>query len=150
MGATLTQHPELARAVVARVGIYDMLRVELGPNGEFNTTEFGSVKDEAQFKALYAYSPYHRVTGGTRYPAVLLTTGENDGRVEPWQSRKMAAARSHDAACTLSRALLNVSSPASGHGATISRDSRAGRLDQSTPASHASVSPMTRPSAQPL
>jgi prolyl oligopeptidase len=91
MGAMITQHPELERAVVSWVGIYDMLRVELDPNGQFNTTEFGSVKDEAQFKALYAYSPYHHVRDGTKYPAVLMITGENDGRVNPMQSRKMAA-----------------------------------------------------------
>src|SRR6185369_15703073 len=65
MGAFLTQHPDLARAVVSHVGIYDSLRTELEPNGEFNITEFGTVKDEAQFKALYAYSPYHRVVDGT-------------------------------------------------------------------------------------
>ena len=45
MGAMLTQHPELFRAVVSHVGIYDMLRVELDPNGAFNMTEFGTVKD---------------------------------------------------------------------------------------------------------
>src|SRR6202022_4370 len=59
MGAALTQRPDLFRAVVSFVGIYDMLRVELDPNGAFNVTEFGSVKDPEQFKALYAYSPYH-------------------------------------------------------------------------------------------
>ena len=75
MGATLTQHPDLMRAVVSRVGIYDMLRVELGANGEFNTTEFGSVKDAEQFKALYAYSPYHHVKAGTRYPGGLADHG---------------------------------------------------------------------------
>jgi len=91
MGAFLTQRPDLARVVVSRVGIYDMLRVELDPNGAFNVTEFGTVKDPEQFKALYAYSPFHRVRDGVRYPAVLLTTGENDGRVNPFQSRKMAA-----------------------------------------------------------
>ena len=64
MGAVITQHPELARAVVSAVGIYDMVRVELDPNGAFNTTEFGTVKDPAQFKALYAYSPYHHVQKG--------------------------------------------------------------------------------------
>src|ERR1035437_8468993 len=64
MGAFLTQRPDLARAVVSRVGIYDMLRVELDPNGAFNTTEFGSVKDEDQFKALHTYSPYHHVKDG--------------------------------------------------------------------------------------
>src|SRR4029077_1642351 len=61
MGALITQHPELMRAVVSFVGIYDMLRVELAPNGAFNVTEFGTVKNPDQFKALYAYSPYHHV-----------------------------------------------------------------------------------------
>jgi prolyl oligopeptidase len=61
MGAMITQHPDLFHAVVSAVGIYDMLRVELAPNGAFNVTEFGTVKDRDQFKALYAYSPYHHV-----------------------------------------------------------------------------------------
>jgi prolyl oligopeptidase len=91
MGASFTEHPELFRAVVSQVGIYDMLRVELDPNGLFNTTEFGSVKDEAQFKALYAYSPYHHVVDGAHYPAIFMATGENDGRVNPMHSRKMIA-----------------------------------------------------------
>ena len=91
MGAVLTQHPELAHAVVSAVGIYDSLRTELEPNGAFNVTEFGSVKDPAQFKALYAYSPYHNVHDGEKYPAILFLTGENDGRVAPYNSRKMIA-----------------------------------------------------------
>jgi prolyl oligopeptidase len=91
MGAALTQRPDLFRAVVSYVGIYDMLRVELDPNGAFNVTEFGTVKDPAQFKALYAYSPYHHVKDGTKYPAILFLTGENDHRVNPMQSRKMTA-----------------------------------------------------------
>ena len=91
MGAALTQHPELYHAVVSMVGIYDMLRVELSPNGAFNVTEFGTVKEPDPFKALYAYSPYHHVEDGTQYPAILLTTGDNDARVDPMQSRKMAA-----------------------------------------------------------
>ena len=91
MGAALTQRPDLFRAVVSYVGIYDMLRVELDPNGEFNVTEFGTVKDSEQFKALYTYSPYHHVQDGTRYPATLFPTGENDHRVNPMQSRKMTA-----------------------------------------------------------
>ena len=68
-----------------------MLRVELDPNGAFNVTEFGTVKDADQFKALYAYSPYHHVTDGTKYPAIFLLTGDNDGRVNPANSRKMTA-----------------------------------------------------------
>jgi prolyl oligopeptidase len=91
MGAMITQHPDLFRAVVSSVGIYDMLRVELAPNGAFNVTEFGTVKSPEQFKALYAYSPYHHVLDGTKYPAVLMMTGANDGRVAPYHSRKMTA-----------------------------------------------------------
>jgi prolyl oligopeptidase len=91
MGAMITQHPDLFRAVVSSVGIYDMLRVELAPNGAFNVTEFGTVKDPDQFKALYAYSPYHHVVDGTKYPGVLMMTGANDGRVAPYHSRKMTA-----------------------------------------------------------
>jgi prolyl oligopeptidase len=91
MGAALTQHPELFRAVVSRVGIYDMLRVERDPNGAFNTTEFGSTSNYAQFKALLAYSPYHHVVQGTHYPAIFMSTGQNDGRVNPMHSRKMIA-----------------------------------------------------------
>jgi prolyl oligopeptidase len=77
--------------VLAHVGIYDMLRVELTPNGQFNTTEYGTVKDPEQFKAMYAYSPYHQVKNGTKYPSVLFTSGENDPRVDPFHSRKMVA-----------------------------------------------------------
>ena len=91
MGAALTQRADLFRAVVSLVGIYDMLRVELDPNGLFNTTEYGSVKDPEQFKALYAYSPYHHVQAGTAYPAIFMATGETDGRVNPAHSRKMTA-----------------------------------------------------------
>ena len=91
MGAAVTQHPEAMRAVVSEVGIYDTLRWETQPNGEFNVTEFGSTKDPAQFKALYDYSPLLRVKDGVKYPAVLLTTGDNDGRVAPYESRKLAA-----------------------------------------------------------
>lgn len=91
MGAFLTQHPNDVRAVVAHVGIYDSLRTELEPNGAFNVTEFGTVKDQDQFKALYAYSPYHHVVDGAKYPAVLFLTGDHDGRVNPYNSRKMTA-----------------------------------------------------------
>jgi prolyl oligopeptidase len=114
MGAFLTQRPDLARAVVSRVGIYDMLRVELDPNGAFNTTEFGSVKDQDQFKALYAYSPYHHVKDGAAYPAVLFPCGENDGRVNPAQSRKMTARL--QAATTSGLPILLRMTTTAGHG----------------------------------
>ncbi|MFZ1684193.1 MAG: prolyl oligopeptidase family serine peptidase [Candidatus Zixiibacteriota bacterium] len=114
MGAALTQHPELFRVVISYVGIYDMLRVELSPNGEFNTTEFGTVKDKAQFDALYAYSPYHHVVDGKAYPAVLFLTGENDGRVDPANSRKMTARL--QAASGSDQPILLRQSSTSGHG----------------------------------
>ncbi|GDY21548.1 peptidase S9 [Verrucomicrobiota bacterium] len=114
MGAFLTQNPALARAVVAHVGIYDMLRVELDPNGAFNVTEFGTVKDPAQFRALRAYSPFHNVTDGTKYPAVFFLAGETDGRVNPANSRKMTARL--QAATASGRPVLVRLSSASGHG----------------------------------
>jgi prolyl oligopeptidase len=114
MGAMLTQHPDLVRAVVSAVGIYDMLRVELAPNGAFNVTEFGTVKDPDQFKALYAYSPYHHVTDGTNYPSILFMTGANDGRVAPYHSRKMLARLSE--ANTSGNPILLRTSTSSGHG----------------------------------
>jgi prolyl oligopeptidase len=114
MGAMITQYPDFMRAVVSQVGIYDMLRVELAPNGAFNVTEFGTVKNPEQFKALYAYSPYHHVVDGTRYPSILMMTGANDGRVAPYHSRKMVA-RLDEANKSENPILLRTSSSA-GHG----------------------------------
>ena len=91
MGTVLTQHPELFRAVVSHVGIYDMLRAELDPNGTFSTAEFGSVQDAAQFEALFAYSPYHHVSNNVPYPSVLMLASAQDARVNPAHSRKMVA-----------------------------------------------------------
>ena len=114
MGAFLTQHPALARAVVAHVGLYDMLRVELDPNGAFNVTEFGTVKDPAHFRALHAYSPFHNVKDGTKYPAVFFLAGETDGRVNPAHSRRMTARL--QAATASENPILVRLSAASGHG----------------------------------
>jgi len=114
MGAMITQHPDLMDAVVSSVGIYDMLRVELAPNGAFNVTEFGTVKNPEQFKALYAYSPYHHVIDGTKYPAILMMTGANDGRVAPYHSRKMIARL--EAADKSNKPVLLRTSSSAGHG----------------------------------
>jgi prolyl oligopeptidase len=122
MGAVLTERPELFAAVVSHVGIYDMLRVELSPNGAFNVPEFGSVQDPALFRALRAYSPYHNVKDGTRYPPVLLLTGANDPRVDPMHSRKMAA-RLQAATAGRSLVLLRASA-GSGHGIGTGLDER--------------------------
>ncbi|HLP84517.1 MAG TPA: prolyl oligopeptidase family serine peptidase [Phycisphaerales bacterium] len=112
MGSQIVQHPELYKCVVSHVGIYDMLRVELSPNGAFNITEFGTVTNPDQFKALYAYSPYHNVRENIKYPPVLFLTGANDPRVDPMQSRKMTAKLQEVGATALLRTSGNT-----GHGA---------------------------------
>jgi prolyl oligopeptidase len=115
MGAALTQHPEQYRAVVSMVGIYDMIRHEtVFANGPYNVSEYGSVKDAAQFKATLAYSPLQNVKAGTAYPAVLFTTGANDPRVAPWQSRKFTAAL--QTATTSDQPILLLTRMNAGHG----------------------------------
>ncbi|NTX08397.1 prolyl oligopeptidase family protein [Myxococcus sp. CA040A] len=114
MGAVVTQHPEAYGAVVARVGLYDMLRSERTSNGQFNVTEYGTVKDPEQFKALLAYSPVHNVKDGTKYPPVLFTSGANDPRVDPFHSRKMVA-RMQTATAAKSPILLRADAE-TGHG----------------------------------
>ncbi|NII55714.1 prolyl oligopeptidase family serine peptidase [Luteibacter sp. SG786] len=115
MGAALTQHPEQYRAVVGAVGIYDVPRHETAfANGPYNVSEYGSVSDPAVAKAMLAYSPLHNVKKGTKYPAVLLTTGANDPRVAPWQSRKFAAALQD--ASTSGQPVLLLTRMNAGHG----------------------------------
>ncbi len=114
VGAMITQHPDLFQAAVSSVGIYDMLRNELTPNGTFNVPEYGTVEDKAQFEALYAYSPYHHVRAGAAYPAVLFMTGANDPRVDPLHSRKMTARL--QAASASGKPILLRTSSTTGHG----------------------------------
>jgi prolyl oligopeptidase len=114
MGAILTQFPDMFKATVAMVGLYDMIRSELTPNGSFNIPEYGTVEDEDQFRALYAYSPYHNVKDETAYPAVLFMTGANDPRVDPMHSRKMTA-RLQEATTSVAPILLRTSA-GTGHG----------------------------------
>jgi len=110
---TMALYPDVMAAVVSHVGISDALRTELSPNGAFNITEFGTVKDKKQFRGMYAYSPFHKIRDGVAYPAVLSLTGLNDPRVEPWQSFKMTARL--QATGTSRPVLLRVSTQ-SGHG----------------------------------
>lgn len=91
IGGAITQRPELFAAANSAVGISDMLRMEFTPNGPPNIPEFGTVTDAGHFKTMFAISPYHRVVDGTAYPAVIVTTGANDPRVDAWMPGKMAA-----------------------------------------------------------
>jgi prolyl oligopeptidase len=90
-GAVLTQRPDLFRAAIVAVPLLDMLRYQYFLMARYWVPEYGSAEDAEQFKYLYAYSPYHHVRAGTRYPAVFLTAGEHDNRVHALHARKMAA-----------------------------------------------------------
>lgn len=92
VGAAMTQRPELFRVVVCSRPVLDMMRKHLSEVGRINAGEFGSPEDPEQFKYLLAYSPYHNVHDGTRYPSVVFVTGDLDSRVDPMQARKMCAA----------------------------------------------------------
>ena len=115
IGRAITTQPELFAAAIDKVGVSDLLRFEETQNGATNIPELGTVKTEAGFNALYAMSPYAHVADGTSYPAVLLETGMNDPRVDPWQMAKMAA-RLQAATASGKPVLLRVDY-AGGHGA---------------------------------
>ncbi|MBI2896035.1 MAG: S9 family peptidase [Deltaproteobacteria bacterium] len=91
MGAMITRAPEAFRAATTYVGLYDMLRYDRFPPAELWVTEYGTAQNEAQFRVLYGYSPYHRVRDGVRYPAVLVETADHDSRVYWGHSTKFAA-----------------------------------------------------------
>lgn len=124
MGASLTQHPTEYGAVVSLVGLYDMLRSEDTPNGQYNVSEYGTVTRRADFEWLRSYSPLQNVERGTAYPAVLLITGVNDPRVASWQSRKFAAAL--QSATTSHKPILLLTRMNEGHGVTASFSQRVG------------------------
>ena len=122
MGAVVTQKPDLFGVVVSHVGIYDMLRLEASANGVFNVTEYGTLKNPADRRALAAYSPYQHVVDGAPYPPILFTTGANDPRVDPMHSRKMLA-RLQAASGNKVPLLLRTNAHA-GHGLAASLDDR--------------------------
>lgn len=91
IGRTITERPDVLAAAIDQVGMSDVLRSETTANGVPNIPEFGSTKTADGYNALYAMSSYHHVDKGAKYPAVLLETGMNDPRVDPWQMAKMTA-----------------------------------------------------------
>jgi prolyl oligopeptidase len=91
VGRAITERPDLFAAAVPMVGTFDAARFETSANGVANIPEFGTVKDEAEFKALMAMSTYHHIKDGTPYPAILLGHGVNDIRVDVWQTLKAGA-----------------------------------------------------------
>jgi prolyl oligopeptidase len=91
MGAMITQRPELFQAVVCLYPLLDMLRFQKFMEGPYWVPEYGSAENAEQFQYIHAYSPYHRVEKGKKYPAVMFVTGDGDTRVAPLHARKMAA-----------------------------------------------------------
>ncbi len=92
VGAAMTQRPELYRAVLCDFPDLDMVRYwQFENNNPPALLEYGDASDPEQFEFLYAYSPYQKVADGVSYPAVMLTSGDQDTRVPPLQARKMTA-----------------------------------------------------------
>jgi prolyl oligopeptidase len=92
VAAVVNQKPELFGAAIPAVGVMDMLRFQQFTAGRFWVDDYGSSDDPEEFKVLLAYSPYHNIKPGTKYPAVLVTTADTDDRVVPGHSFKYAAA----------------------------------------------------------
>ncbi|MEP7312608.1 MAG: prolyl oligopeptidase family serine peptidase [Pseudomonadota bacterium] len=116
VGATLTQRPELFGAALPEVGVLDMLRYHLASaNARQWSDDFGLSEDATDFRAQYAYSPYHNVQRHHCYPPTLVTTAQADNRVVPWHSYKFTAALQQAQRCA-NPALIRVETRA-GHGA---------------------------------
>jgi len=119
VGAALTQRPELFAAALPHAGVLDMLRFQRFTVGRLWVHEYGSVEVPEEFRALYAYSPYHQAHEGTAYPATLVDTADTDDRVVPSHSFKFAAALQR--AQTGDRPILLRVETRAGHGAGIPR-----------------------------
>ena len=91
VGACMTQRPDLYAACLPAVGVMDMLRFQKFTAGRFWVDDFGSADNPDEFKALFAYSPYHNLKPGSKYPATMVTTADTDDRVVPGHSFKFAA-----------------------------------------------------------
>jgi prolyl oligopeptidase len=91
-GTLVTQRPDLFKAAIVAVPLLDMVRYQNFLMAKYWVPEYGSAEVPEQFDYIIRYSPYQNIRGNTKYPAVLLTAGENDSRVHPLHARKMAAA----------------------------------------------------------
>ncbi len=91
VGAVTVQRPELFKVVNCAVPLLDMIRYHKFGPARYWIDEYGSADNPEQFKYLYKYSPYHNIVDDTNYPAIIISAGENDARVDPFHSRKMVA-----------------------------------------------------------
>jgi prolyl oligopeptidase len=91
VGAVVNQRPDLFAAALPAVGVMDMLRFNRFTAGRYWVDDYGDPAKAADFKTLYAYSPYHNIRSGKDYPAILVTTADTDDRVVPGHSFKYTA-----------------------------------------------------------
>ncbi|RYD68341.1 MAG: S9 family peptidase [Sphingomonadales bacterium] len=92
VGAVTNQRPDLFAAALPAVGVMDMLRFDRWTAGRYWVDDYGKPAEQADFRNLRAYSPYHNIRDGADYPAILVTTADTDDRVVPGHSFKYAAA----------------------------------------------------------
>ena len=116
VGACINQRPDLFRAAVAMVGVFDMLRYPEYTIGWAWMSEYGDPKKKAEFETLLEYSPYHNTQTEKPYPAVLITTADHDDRVFPAHSFKFGAALQHVQEPGAPPVVLKIETKA-GHGA---------------------------------
>jgi prolyl oligopeptidase len=116
VAASLTQRPDLCRAVVCAVPLTDMVRFPQFLIARLWTPEYGDPDVAEEFGWLWAYSPYHHLVEGTCYPATLVLTGEQDSRVDPAHARKFGAALAWATACGDDRPVLVRVESRAGHG----------------------------------
>jgi prolyl oligopeptidase len=116
VGATMTQRPDLCRAVVCAVPLLDMIRFPQFLIARLWTDEYGDPDVAEEFGWLHAYSPYHHVVDGGPYPATLMLTAEGDSRVHPCHALKMAARLQHASSTQDDRPILLRVESRAGHG----------------------------------
>lgn len=118
VGAVMNQRPDLAKVAIPQVGVMDMLRFQKFTIGWNWIADYGSSDNAEEFKALYAYSPFHNIIAGVNYPATLITTADHDDRVVPAHSFKYAAMLQAKAGKSSKNPLLIRIDTNSGHGAS--------------------------------
>jgi prolyl oligopeptidase len=116
VGAVMAQRPELFGAALPGVGVMDMLRYHTASANAYAwSSDYGTVEDPEQFRALLSYSPLHNLKPGRCYPPTLATTADHDDRVVPWHSYKFTAALQQTQGCA-NPVLVSIETRA-GHGA---------------------------------
>jgi len=122
IGNAIVERPDLYKVAIVRVGLFNMLRSEYGPNGKNLTREFGTVSNPDEFQYLLEMDAYNKVQKGVKYPAVFLTAGLNDSRVPAWHAGKFAA-KLQESTASDNPILLFVDEKG-GHGLTGSKDKK--------------------------